>query len=814
MRKIIKETIILILFLGILFLTFQTEATSFISDLGFNMSVWDDTDLGLIKTSNSNVYFYVNFTNSTTGTPVLDGNCTIRFQNYTYDFEEWVNMSYNSTYQRFQYNKTFNYKGDFNFEINCSNSSSVNLTDVFNITNTAPSISMRLGGTWIDFDGNTETPDTWQCEEDSECYYNFSANITEIDVNDVLSYTYAQENTTLTNYTLNTTTGVLLVNVTHSNYTGAGKKIQLQAKDDDQDALWQTGWLAVDVTDVNDAPVFNGLENRSFNMSFLFEYVLNVSDEEGDTPFFLNISFINCSTAEWSSRNNTNCTLFNSTYYSFNESTGELNISFIPSRDDVGEYMINFSVRDSGTSNPENATRQRIINFTVLNINSPPYFRYVCDNEREGAEDSEFNCYINATDIDETSNLTFTSNYSWFLNENISACNITTGYNSSVFINFTPTDIHVGNWSINITVKDTDEPFGINETSIWFYVENVNDSVELEDVENYTAFQGNSYTIPVNATDSDLLISDKNVYSENISFSFTNMSGSEFSWITISYGSASGNLTRAYLDFTATSELVGEHTVNVTVYDNNRFSTDFSIFNITIIGNTAPLWNSSLNSSNNLNENSAYYINLSEFVEDGEGDDINFSYQNLSYFPGFSLDSDSGEIDFTPTDADVGTHNVQITATDSKTPNQTTISYSVNNVNDAPFIITPITTTNASVDSSSNINCTEDNVTTLTLNVHDNDFIIPLLQKSYYNESLNLTVEIEGPNTNLFNFTPDSGFPIDGSNLSVYNADFTPNKSDIGFYNITINITDRSNVSSVIYFNLSIFEISHNPVNA
>jgi len=807
--------LVFLLFSFIILFSFslRTIATSSFLEGDINLTIWDDTDTGLIKTSGSNIYFYANFTNITSSKAISDGNCTIRFENYTNSYGGWENMTFNSTLSSFVYNRTFNYKGTYNFNVNCSNASIfMNLTDFFNITNTAPSISMRSGGTWIDFDGNPATPDTWQCTEDTSCYYNFTANITEVDVNDVLSYNVGV-NTTLTNYTLNETTGMLLINITHNDFTGTGKKIELKVKDNNPDALWQSGLLEVDVTPVNDAPIFSNLQNQTFNRSVLFEYIINVTDEEDDIPFTFNITFINCSTAEWSDRNNTNCTLFNESQYSTNSTLGIINISFIPSRNDVGDYIINFTVTDlNNTVTPYNASTSMIVNFSVLNVNSAPYFTYICDNERNSTEDKEFNCYINATDIDETSNLTFSSNYTWFLNNNITSCNITTAYNASAFINFTATDLIVGNWSINITVTDTGNPLGINSTIIWFYIGNINDSVSLQDIGNFTGYTGNSYTITFYANDDDLLIPDKGIYDENLTFSVKNLSGGDISWLSLRYGSTSQNTTTGYLDFTATSDIIGLHTVNVSVIDANNYSSDFKVFTINISGNSPPQWNSTLNSSYNLTEDKEFHLNLSEYVTDADGDTISFNYINLSYFPSFSLNETTGVINFTPIDEDVGLHKVWLNATDNKKANLTLVNFTITNINDAPYIATPLSVDNATIDINSNVNVTEDNRTTIILNIYDNDFKIPSSQKSYYNENLSVNLTIQGPNPALFSFIADSGFPVPGGNLSVYNAVFLPQKADVGSYNITINVTDLSNSSISLTFNLTVFEINHAPV--
>ena len=75
---------------------------------------------------------------------------------------------------------------------------------------------------------------------------------------------------------------------------------------------------------------------------------------------------------------------------------------------------------------------------------------------------------------------------------------------------------------------------------------------------------------------------------------------------------------------------------------------------------------------------------------------------------------------------------------------------------------------------------------------------------------MNLT--IQGPNSTLFNFTLSGVQYSQYPERIEYKAIFTPTQFDVGTYNITINITDLSNASSLLRFNLSVFGISDAPI--
>lgn len=660
-------------------------------------------------------------------------------------------------------------------------------------------------------------------EDQSPAYtYNFTQNVSYDPVTETLTFSIYAINSSLHSFTspanypwitINSGTGVMTLNSTRDNETG-NFTVSIEVVNQNNAGTIVPSFF--NVTAVNDVPAFVGLINKTFNMSELFTYLVNVTDEENNTPFVLIINFTNCSVAEWSTRNCSNSSgreLFNSSQYTFNSTSGVLNISFTPLKNDVGSYIINFSIMDN--SSLGNKTTSQIVNFTVLNVNSPPYFRYVCDNERNATEDYEFTCWINASDTDETYNITFSSNYSWFTFYNGSAlvtsltvgCNISTGYNSSAMINFTPTDVNVGNWSVNITV--TDYAPKSNSTIFWFFINNTEDTVSLNEINNYTIYE--NQTIYVNATDNDLLVPDKSVKNEILTFA------SNTSWVNIStYLSPSGvNYTTAKIQIDYNTAILlgaGNYSININVTD-TAGTTASRNFTVQILGDTLATWNATMSNTFVIYENNLSYWNFTQNVTDVDGDSITFSFTNISAFPSFSINITTGIINFTPNDADIGYHNITINASDGKLNSLKSFNFTVLNVNDNPSIEIPLTAINASVDANSNINCTEDNLTKITLWVQDDDFKIPSNQKNFYNESLNVSVNITGVNSSLFSFSKTSSFPTtDFPNRTEYVAIFTPKKLSVGSYNITINITDKSNVSISLTFNLTVFSINHAPV--
>ena len=644
------------------------------------------------------------------------------------------------------------------------------------------------------------------------------------------------------NATLNNQTGRFNITMSVVNGTGSG----------DVD----TFYFIINAS--NDAPTFtniNSTYNLSENQNFLA--YLNGTDEESHYPLNFTVTFLNnCTHATWSGRNTgENCSLYNFNFTVTNTSniTGLMN--FTPVRNDVGTYWADISVTDYGanyscphqfcdnstykvnqTTNYSTTVLFNILSTLVINTSE-------CDN-KVFQENQVGTCNIAINTKGETDNLSIStysilrnyasgqggvSNTSWFFS-NLST--LASNFQKNITINVTPGKTEIGNWTINFTVND----FSYNQNStsqIYVYVNKTTDDVpDLLSVNAVTTSINLETVINLTVHDDDLLIPDKNQsyggYNESTNFSRTilnrsnlsqQLSLSNFSIRVLQMPASGTNRTSAEIRFSANTSDVGNYTVNVSIVDNANAS-DNVLFNLSIINNTAPQWNTSMNATIIGAEDANIYLNLSQNVSDPENDSLTYSYTSDTAFSSFSLNSSNGVIDFTPLDVDVGQHIVNITVSDGYLSNLTSFNFTITNINDNP-LIKPLDATNASPTSNiangSTINVTEDNLTTLTLWIEDNDLRIPSVQKSYYNENFTLNLAIQGVNTSLFTFSRDSSWwPQPDSvpafpNRTKYDAIFTPRKPSNGNYNVTLNATDSNNASYVFIFYLSISSIEHNP---
>ncbi len=681
--------------------------------------------------------------------------------------------------------------------------------------------------------------------------YNFSANVTNDTANLYLPWAYTLENISSNLYlaqtnpsfyswiTINSLTGVMAINATNDNQTGKFN-ITIKVLDSNLQGSQRTFYFIANAT--NDAPVFTGIAseyNLTYNLTQAQNFIgyLNATDEEGHYPLVFSINFTNCSLANWSIRSN--CSLLS--FISFSNNSVLMNHT--PALDDVGIYYANISVMDyganyncssgyclAGYSQNKTTYYSSLVTFnvfTTLGVNVSN-----CENKifQENVSDT---CYINITTKGSNNNINLSSvarvrnyptsvyNSSWFYSPNLTA---SVNFQKVITINVTPKKTEIGNWTINFTVNDlTSLENSVQEIHIYVN-RTLNDVPELVSVANKNTSINFLTRINITVYDDDFFIPDKlQGYNETLNFTVVIMNRSQlsqqlnitnFSVQVLNMPVAGTNRTEAKIEFTPNSSEVGNYTINLTVRDRNNALAS-NLFNLTIISNNAPSWNQTMQTVFVIYEKNNTYLNLSRNVTDADGDIISFSFTSDTSFTSFSINANTGIINFTPINEDIGQHIVTMTANDGYLSGSIILNFTVFNVNDMPYLERPVLSAdvlNASVDSNSNINATEDNNTMISIWIQDDDFKIPLNQKNFYNETLAINLTIQGVNSSILQFVKNSAFPTTGNNRSKYEARFMPKKSDIGNYNITINVSDSNNQSTSLRFNLTIASVEHSPV--
>ena len=681
--------------------------------------------------------------------------------------------------------------------------------------------------------------------------YNFSNNITRSE-DDTLPFTFSLKNITSNMhpdqtlpsfyswFSMNSSSGILTINATTDNQTGRfNTTIEVSNNNLPPSGVFDIFYFVINST--NDYPIFTSISNEyNFSEGNLSQYYLNASDEENQYPLRFNVSFVNCSLSGFSTK--TNCSLFN--VINFSNTSSMINIT--PTSNDVGVYYANISVMDAASN----------FNTCASGYCAPDYFVNKTTYYSQLVAFNVFsNILINATNCQNkvfqkgslgTCNITIyskgpsdslnISSYAFLRNSNNNVSNRTWFYPANlsnagnfvknITINVYPNITEIGNWTINFSVDDLTygllvvEPINIivNRTS--------NSLPDILNISEITTSIDLLTVINLTASDDDFLIPDKDRnlggFNESLSFivDIFNRSNpiqkfnlTNFYPVIQNMPVPGTNRTIAYISFTLNSSEVGNYTVNITIRDFEN-ATDTTLFNLTVLRNSAPQWVSITNSFVYYEGNNTY-INLSSNVSDPDGDLMTFSYVSDNSFSSFSINATTGIINFTNKDEDVGQHLVSIISTDRLgLSSNVTINFTIYNVNEAPYIrpIIQSYVDNCTVYNGNNLTCNEKDSIRIRIWTEDDDFKILSGQKSFYDENLTLRLNITGPNSSLFSFNNFLYPPNAGSNLSIFGASFVPGKNDVGNYNISLNISDNSGRSALVEFNLSISVFEDAPV--
>lgn len=622
-------------------------------------------------------------------------------------------------------------------------------------------------------------------------------------------------------------TGVLGFDINSDNETGRFN-VSVDSSDGESSAGARTFFFYVNAT--NDYPNFTLGTKYSSRISLSENKSENItlvgSDEEEHYPLVYNVSFNSCIFASWSTRTPGICDL-DYLFYNISNTTSILGLENL-SYNDIGSYNLTICATDNvnATTPPfyrsldydENKTtcyNTTLDLSSALSIDSSD-----CDGTN-WTEGNTLNCTINITTIfaDDIIDFLSVGNFkadsgpsesrqSWFYpNTNLTATN----YLISIPISIVLGKEEVGNWTIALSADDshpdeTPRPVYENISIFVNYTESPVNILPISDLTGVNALY-ESQTFNANITDEDLLIWDNSIKKESF------VVASNVSWVSVTVSNAGDSsypyrLASVYVNHTGALNDVGEGNfsvrINVTDSGDNYDDEDFVV---EVVNDTAPVWDLSLDNPVNLSllEDNEFFYNFSLNVTDVEGDPISFYYQDLS--SSFcSLNSTNfasdGIIDFMPRDCDVGYHNVTIIASDGKLNSSHQFNFTVSNVVDVPNI--------ASLNSS--VVATESESGIIDFQVNDDDYLIPASQSFFYEENLTVNFTIE----NLTEVTTLVSFEFISSNVILnteyFNATFTPTAANVGYYNITVNVSDSSGAYDVSYFTLNVSAVNDAPV--
>ena len=450
---------------------------------------------------------------------------------------------------------------------------------------------------------------------------------------------------------------------------------------------------------VNDAPKINTLSDATITVADTTSWVVSVSDEESDS-FLLNVTAVETDCSECGELEYIAVTQSSPYTIYFDYPTGS------PDDQDYGNYTITLNVFDY-TNSVINMSLNDTESFklTINSINHAPVLsEIITPNAVQG---DEFILTINATDEDAsneeiTESLGFSTNLSLLYNFT-AAINYSVGGTMYWFANLTPidgvlTNDHIANNKITISVHDnlgeednqqivtdfnnTNDPPIIYEISN--YSSNSLPSINFN-MSNITAYIGAQFYYKFNATDPDLITYEDEIisYSMNDTNVLMNI-----------------NSSGVFSFFSSSNLDIGTYYINVTVTDSGLNNTIQAIpFNYSrqltlyVFENNYPTFNESNISNQHCNEDNVCELKINASDADvvdtlvysiPVSEVIDYGSSSLNIL----INSSTGQINFTPTQSEVGNYTITIRVTDSKGAyNETDYNLSIQNTNDAPSIL-------------------------------------------------------------------------------------------------------------------------------
>ncbi|MFO7992284.1 MAG: putative Ig domain-containing protein, partial [Thermoplasmata archaeon] len=320
-------------------------------------------------------------------------------------------------------------------------------------------------------------------------------------------------------------------------------------------------------------------------------------------------------------------------------------ITWTPTNDQVGLNDVTVRVQDG---NGGSATQSWQIN--VTNVNDAPMI--TSSAPTTAIEDMEYSYPVAAVDIDGDS-----------LSYSLLVAPEEMNIDGSGEITWTPVNDDVGDHTVMIEVSDGNN--GTDTQTFIITVQNTNDAPTITSEAGTSAVEDEEYVYDVNAKDVD---------GDDLHYSLSEKPTG------MTIDSSNGMIT-----WVPTNDQVGSHSVSVMVSDGNggtdNQSWDISVSNVNdkpVITSTPVL---------TAVEDCAYSYTVK--ATDIDGDSLTY---NLDVAPSGMVIGSDGTITWTPTNDHVGTHSVMVSVDDGTEEVVQTFQVTVQNVNDAPTIVSePVT---------------------------------------------------------------------------------------------------------------------------
>ena len=432
-------------------------------------------------------------------------------------------------------------------------------------------------------------------------------------------------------------------------------------------------------------------------------------------------------------------------------------ISGTPVNDDVGTHTITVTCTDTA-----NAAASDTYVLTVSNTNDAPDFTSTPVTSVD--EDAAYSYTAAATDVDtgDTVTLVGTTIPAWMtFDEGTAGVDLNgdgdyddDGESAPVAATYaltgTPTNAEVGSHTVVITATDTNSASTAQTFTV--VVANTNDAPVVTSTAVTAVDEDAAYSYTVTATDVDV--------GDTLTMSGTTVP----SWLTF-------DATTGILSGTPLNANVGANSVVITINDGTVDVTD--TFTITVANtNDAPTFTSTAVTA--VDEDAAYSYTAA--ASDDDGDTVTLVGTTIPAW--MTFDATSGALTGTPTNAEVGSHTVVITATDTNSASTTdSFTVIVANTNDAPTLASALSDATVSEDS------------------------------AYSLDVSGMCTDVDVGDTMAYTI---SGNP---STLTIASGIIsgTPLQADIGSHAITVTCTDSGSASASDSFTLFVTNVNDAP---
>jgi hypothetical protein len=533
---------------------------------------------------------------------------------------------------------------------------------------------------------------------------------------------------------------------------------------------WPNTNVTYTVISVNDPPTFSVTDQVAIEDT-AFYYNISVIDEESNFPvnFTLesNLSFINITATSNTTARITFTRMGNA-----------------PDFADKGLWWVRVNATDNGPTMDtpyDDPMTSHTFSLTVTTINQKPNittnFSGYPGNEVQG---NQFTFFVNANDTDGGDNLVFsiTTNCSYANPWSITTTNSSPA-NATGVVNVTLTNNHVLCRWVNMTVSDGEDfDYALvflnisnsNDIPVMYemsyHVDNSDNNVNMS---NLTAVKGKEFVYYVNVSDPDTLTYEGEV------LSFSDNSSTN---ITV-------NASTGKISFMPVNGHVGFHNLLINVTDDAGLW-DARTLILEVKNNTVPTLVPIGNFSCAEDSICTRFIN----AIDPDNEDLVFTSNNTAIFNIIDYNMTSWLLNFTPTNAQVGSYPITITVEDNYLfADSESFIFTINNTNDAPFFDT--VTLGTIVNTFPVVK---------RVNVTDDDLVLGLDNLSF-----------------SWNFITDpgnvsAGFSFIEEGEDYFVLSFTPSSGQEGFYELNLSVIDNASAMYYQIVNFTIYEQSSNPL--